>query len=238
MADASTIQFSAPVFVIILAYFILGEAITVLQIFTGLLALLGVVFVSKPKFILNLIESSSNVDINYSGIGLAIVAAVSTAFGMIMLRKLKTTPVHVVVLWFSLLTTVSAFGTLYFVDRFVWPQDTVTWLWLLAIGLAGIGDQLFMTLAFKHESAGVVSVSRTMTIVLAFVWDTLLLNVTVHWTSILGSSLVTVAVILLGISKSINTESRWLSRLFKKVDRVRVRKGSVKERARLVASRA
>lgn len=225
-------------FVIILAYFILGEAITVLQIFTGLLALLGVVFVSKPKFILNLIESSSNVDINYSGIGLAIVAAVSTAFGMIMLRKLKTTPVHVVVLWFSLLTTVSAFGTLYFVDRFVWPQDTVTWLWLLAIGLAGIGDQLFMTLAFKHESAGVVSVSRTMTIVLAFVWDTLLLNVTVHWTSILGSSLVTVAVILLGISKSINTESRWLSRLFKKVDRVRVRKGSVKERARLVASRA
>ena len=37
------------------------------------------------------------------------MAAVSTAFGMIMLRKLKPVPVHVVILWFSITTSISAF---------------------------------------------------------------------------------------------------------------------------------
>lgn len=203
LADASTIQFSAPVFVFILAYFILGERITILHIFTGLIALVGVVFVSKPKFILQAFDPSMIDNVNYNGIFLALIAAVTTAFGMIMLRKLKQTPVHVVILWFSISATISSSIALYFIDQFVWPKDMKTWAWLVGIGFCGIGDQLFMTLAFKYESAGIVSVSRTMTIVLAFIWDTLLLGVVVHWTSILGSILVTFAVVLLGISKTV-----------------------------------
>lgn len=201
LADASTIQFSAPVFVFVLAFLILNESITLLHIFTGLIALVGVVFVSKPKFLLQIFDPSMLDNVNYEGIFLALIAAVSTAFGMIMLRKLKSTPVQVVVLWFSILATISSFTALYFIDHFVWPKDLQTWAWLAGIGACGIGDQLFMTLAFKYESAGIVSVSRTMTIVLAFIWDTLLLGVKVHWSSIVGSSLVTFAVVLLGISK-------------------------------------
>ena len=203
LADASTIQFSAPVFVFILAYFILGERITPLHIFTGMIALVGVVCVAKPKFLLQYFDPALLATVNYEGVTLAVVAAISTAFGMIMLRKLKGVPVHVVILWFSITTSISAFVALYFIDKIIWPQGGWTeWAWLVGIGFAGIGDQLFMTLAFKYESAGVVSVSRTMTIVLAFVWDTLLLGVTVHWTSVLGSCLVTAAVICLGLSKS------------------------------------
>ena len=210
LADATTIQFSAPVFVFILAYFILGEKITPFHIITGLIALIGVMFVSKPKFLLDLFNESHNrkLIINYEGIILAVVACISTAFGMIMLRKLQHAPVQVVVLWFSISTSVSAFIALQFLDRFIWPQGGwVEWAWLIGIGLAGIGDQLFMTLAFKYESAGVVSVSRTMTIVLAFMWDILLLGVKVHWTSVFGSGLVTIAVLVLAVAKSIHNDN-------------------------------
>lgn len=208
LADASTIQFSAPVIVFILAYFILGETITFLHILIGLIAMVGVVFVSKPKFILQYFDPSIIDKINYEGILLAVVAAICTAFAMVMLRKLKQTPVHVVVLWFSIMTVISSFIALHFIDKFIWPHEIRSWAWLVAIGLCGIGDQLFMTLAFKYESAGIVSVSRTLTIVLAFIWDTTLLNVIVHWTSILGSVLVITAVIMLTILKSFeNTDN-------------------------------
>ena len=65
LADASTIQFSAPVFVFILAYFILGEPVTILHILTGLVALVGVVFVSKPKFILQQFDPDMIANVNY-----------------------------------------------------------------------------------------------------------------------------------------------------------------------------
>lgn len=235
LADASTIQFSAPMFVFILAYFILGEVITILQIFTGFLALIGVVFVSKPQFILKYLDPQHSIKVDYTGIILAIVAAVSTAFGMIMLRKLKQTPVHVVIFWFSLLTTVASFSALYAIDGFTMPRGWTTWAWLVAIGFCGIGDQLFMTLAFKYEQAGIVSVSRTMTIVLAFIWDTLLLGVSVHWTSILGSCLVITSVLLLGISKTIGgTRSAVVTKIFAKVNHTR-EKATVEERAKLLS---
>ncbi|KAJ6224711.1 hypothetical protein RDWZM_003256 [Blomia tropicalis] len=235
LADASTIQFSAPVFVFFLAYFILGERISLIHIFTGLLALVGVVFVSKPKFILQQFDPSMINNVNYNGVLLALVAAISTAFGMIMLRKLKNTPVQVVVLWFSISTTISAFITLHFLDRFVWPSGGwVEWAWLVGIGFAGIGDQLFMTLAFKYESAGVVSVSRTMTIVLAFIWDTLILDVTVHWTSVLGSCLVTFAVILLAIDKSMENEQNIFKRTWNKISGKIDNKATNEERTKLV----
>ncbi|KAH9421937.1 hypothetical protein DERP_002227 [Dermatophagoides pteronyssinus] len=207
LADASTIQFSAPVLVFVLAYFILGEPMTCCHILIGFVALIGVVFVSKPKFILQFFDPSILEKVNYQGILLAIVAAISTAFSMIMLRKLKQTPVHIVVLWFSTVTIVSAFSTLPFISEFILPQDLRSWLWLLAIGFCGIGDQLFMTLAFKYESAGIVSVSRTMTIVLAFIWDTVILDVIVHWTSILGSILVIFSVIMLAIIRSVDDQN-------------------------------
>lgn len=213
LADASTIQFSAPVLVFVLAYFILGEPMTCCHILIGFIALIGVIFVSKPKFILQYFDPNILEKVNYQGILLAIVAAISTAFAMTMLRKLKQTPVHIVVLWFSVVTIVSAFTTLSFMGQFIWPQDLRSWAWLLAIGFCGIGDQLFMTLAFKYESAGIVSVSRTMTIVLAFVWDTVLLDIIVHWTSILGSIFVILSVIMLAIIRSVDNQSEILGRL-------------------------
>ncbi|OTF79224.1 hypothetical protein BLA29_006168 [Euroglyphus maynei] len=71
-----------------------------------------------------------------------------------------------------------------------------------------------MTLAFKYESAGIVSVSRTMTIVLAFIWDTVLLDVIVHWTSILGSILVILSVIMLAIIRSVDNQGGIFRRLW------------------------
>ncbi|OTF72008.1 EamA-like protein, partial [Euroglyphus maynei] len=72
LADASTIQFSAPVLVFVLAYFILSEPMTCCHILIGFVAFIGVVFVSKPKFILQYFDPSILEKVNYQGIILAI----------------------------------------------------------------------------------------------------------------------------------------------------------------------
>lgn len=71
----------------------------------------------------------------------------------------------------------------------------------LVIGLCGIGDQYFLTIALKYETAGPVSVTRTFNIVLSFIWEVVLLSEAIEWTSIVGACLVSSCVIILALVK-------------------------------------
>jgi len=86
-------------------------------------------------------------------------------------------------------------------DKFTWPTGLRAWALLIAIGFCGICDQYFMTLALHYESAGPVSVTRALNIVLAFVWDILIFSVSFDWTSIMGACLVTSCVVILAMFK-------------------------------------
>jgi drug/metabolite transporter (DMT)-like permease len=91
LADASTIHFSSPVFVTIFAYFMLKEPLTILQLITGTITLTGVVIIAKPEFIFGS-ESEEVHENRLEGTILAVIAALTAAFSMVNLRKLKTTP--------------------------------------------------------------------------------------------------------------------------------------------------
>ena len=219
LSDATTIQFSSPVFVTLFAYFILKEPLTVLQVLTGTITLTGVVVIAKPKFLFG--SQFIIPDNRIEGLLSAVMGAFGNAMAIITLRKLKTTPVSVVVVWYSLAIIVTTLTTLLIWKQFHWPMGWQTWLLLLAIGVSGVGDQYFMTIALRYETAGPASIARTLTIVLAFIWDVLVLNGRFDWNAATGASLVSTGVVILGIYKW-NSEN---PQLFSKVrDRICLKK--------------
>ncbi|CAG2176988.1 unnamed protein product, partial [Oppiella nova] len=171
LSDASTLYMSSPVFVTIFAYFMLKEPITVVHVSTGTITIIGVFIICRPEFLFGSNNNTTNYNHRIIGIILSMVSAISSAFSLINLRKLKTTPVPVIVMWYSIACIVIGNIILPFLSPWVIPKDFKTWGLLLAIGLAGILNQLFQTMAFKYESPGPISVTRTFNIVLAFIWE-------------------------------------------------------------------
>ncbi|CAG2116141.1 unnamed protein product, partial [Medioppia subpectinata] len=174
LGDATTIQFSSPVIVIFLAVFILHEPLTCLQVFTGIATFGGIIIIAKPEFIFG--SDGYGTPDRTQGLIFSVVAACSTATVMIILRKLKTTPLPVVIIWFSGVAMAASLTTVLIVDQWRWPAGWLSYGLLVAIGVLGIADQYFMTIALHYESAGPVAITRTLNIVLAFVWDVWLLG--------------------------------------------------------------
>ncbi|CAG2170306.1 unnamed protein product [Oppiella nova] len=121
LADASTIQFSSPVFVAIFAYFMLRESINCIQGVAGLVTLAGVVVIAQPEFIFGA-QSSLVYDQRLLGTTLAVVSSISGAFSMITLRKLKTTPVPVIVTWYGLAVSIVGLIILLALNELTLPQ--------------------------------------------------------------------------------------------------------------------
>lgn len=121
LGDASAILFSSPVFVAILAYFILKEPLSLQQIIAGTIALLGVFIIAKPTFIFGQ-EQNTIYQHRLEGSALAIAGSVATAFSMILLRRLKNTPPSVIVFWFALFNLLACTALVIVLGQIVWPQ--------------------------------------------------------------------------------------------------------------------
>lgn len=213
LSDASTIHFSSPVFVTVFAYFILKEAFTWIQVITGILTIIGVTIISKPEFLFGS-ESLVIHEHRLYGTILAVVAAVSAAFALISIRRLKTTPAAVVVFWFAFSLFTCGSVILLILKQFVFPTGLLTWTLLITVGLLGIGDQYFLTIALHYESAGPVSVTRTFNIVLSFLWEALILSEAIEWTSVVGAAIVSSCVLVLALDKWRKEKPELFQRLY------------------------
>lgn len=203
IGDTTTIYFSSPVLVTVFAYFFLGEQFRFIQFSTCVLTIVGVGFISKPAFIFG-----KQTDIHYPymmlGQTLSIVAAVTSSITLINLRRLKTTPPTVVVFWFA--ATILLFGSiaLFFLGTYK-PVDLSDMLCsglFCTIGGMSVLEQYFLTLALQHEDATTISVTRSFNIVLAFLWEVVIFDEVVTWTSMVGAVLVSACILLLSFSKT------------------------------------
>lgn len=203
IGDATTIYFSSPVLVTVFAYFLLDEPFRFIQFATCVLTVVGVGFISKPEFLFG-----KQTDIHYPymlfGQTLAIVAAITSSITLINLRRLKTTPAAVVVFWFA--ASIVFFGgiALFLLGTYK-PFDLTDLLCtglLCTIGLMSVLEQYFLTLALQHEDATTISVTRSFNIVLAFLWEVVIFDGIVTWTSIVGAVLVSACILLLSFSKT------------------------------------
>jgi drug/metabolite transporter (DMT)-like permease len=186
LSDAVTLGATAPIFVAVLSGPLLGERVgrhvwlAVAVAFVGILALL------RPSF-----ELAASVAL------VATVGAVFYALAMIWLRKIGPGESHeAIVLHFSLLGC----GTMVVLALPHWTRPDLTGgLFLLGAGLGGGGAQLAMTRAYAMHRAAPLTALSNLGIVFTYLLALPLFPERPSGWQLLGSLLVIVATILVGV---------------------------------------
>ncbi|MFZ5747243.1 MAG: DMT family transporter [Pseudomonadota bacterium] len=144
LAEASTLQFTVPIFAAILGALVLREPTGWHRWGAVLAGFVGVLIVAQP--------SGSH----FSAIGTAVglTAALLVAIIAILLRQLgRTESAGTTVFWFTALSVPPLAVAYCFVAT---PHDPGTWAALIGLGLVGGVGQLALTAALRHAPVSVV----------------------------------------------------------------------------------
>ncbi|PZQ60486.1 MAG: EamA family transporter [Sphingomonas taxi] len=136
LAEATTFQFTVPIFATILGALVLGERTGAKRWGAVLVGFAGVLVVAQP--------GHGNVPVGGAIVGL--LAALFVALVAILLRQLRDEPSGTTVFWFSILTLPLIAVPYAF---HLQPHDPLTWLNLAAVGVVGGAGQLALTGAAK-----------------------------------------------------------------------------------------
>jgi len=200
VADTLVISTSAPVFVTILAFLLLGEKTGVFPIFMAFLTLCGVTVIAKPP----IITGASTYDQNLMfGAILSFGSMTCLASCYIIIRYIRTVHHALVNFCFSVWGFVESVIMAQVLGVLCYPQSLLEVGLIFATAFLAFFAQTCLTLALKYEEAGPVSLVRTTEILFAFMWQFLLLGVVPDIFSILGAFLVIMAVILTAAKKII-----------------------------------
>lgn len=137
LADATAINFTAPIFATILSYFVLKEFVGPHRWAAVVVGFLGVLVVARP--------GGSGLPV--LGVSIALVAAISQAGVTTTLRHLqKSEAISAIVFWFAIAgTIVGSILMLFFGHAHPWPAIAFA----AAGGLLGGFGQLFMTASLR-----------------------------------------------------------------------------------------
>lgn len=197
LSDASSIAFSAPVFVSIFACLILREPCTLFQITTIIVTLIGVVMIARPAFMFPGDESDRHFHRDERVIGtiLSFATSLSMAFTYVVMRRLQKTPITTVITYFSFFCLCSGGMTAVILNhvkgyQLYVPSGTRDLCLMLLNGLCGAVGQTFLVIALKIEQASLVSLARSFDIVMAFIYQIILLKQAVTIMSVSGALIV------------------------------------------------
>lgn len=157
LADATAIGFASPLFVVVLAFFLLGEHVRVYRWSAVVIGFIGVLIILWPHL--------GSGDMNSTALFGAVCAFLSTMFtalAMIFVRRLtETERTSTIVTWFS--ASASVFALLTFPVGWVIPD----WAWiipdwhtaglLVMTGLLGGVGQILMTQSYRFADASTIA---------------------------------------------------------------------------------
>ncbi|XP_076337676.1 solute carrier family 35 member G1-like [Tachypleus tridentatus] len=205
LADASTIAFSAPVFVNVFACVLLGESCDGFHVITVFTTVTGVFLISKPSFLFG-DDQDSDVSINdrITGSCMALGGCLLMALVFVVMR-LKRTSYSSINIVFSTSTFILDSVVLTVINEWSFPHCGADG-WLILVSMISFTIASFLqTAALKLEEAGLVSIGRTINVVLSFIFQVTLLEEQVGWTSILGAVLVCSSVGVVSIKRCKNS---------------------------------
>lgn len=190
LADATVIMFSNPVFTALLAWIFLKERCTILDVIFTVFTLTGVILIARPPFLFGggMAEIEGNYTNHIKGTVAAFAGAIATACTMVILRKMGKNVHFCLSIWYyAVLGFIECIVALFIIDE--WTLPSCGWdRWnLMAIGLLGVGGQMFLTKALQIEKAGPVALMRTMDVVLAFALQFFFLGRKPTWWSVGGA---------------------------------------------------
>lgn len=190
LAPAMMALHTAPFFVPFVAWFWLKEKITRMTVMAIVIGFAGVLIVLSP----------GDTGLNHFAL-IALACALMVAVNKCSIRKLsETEPSARIVFYFTAIaTTVSAVPL-----AFAWqPIDSVSWGWLLFMGLlAGVG-QLLMTQSFKLASPVQIGLLTYSSVVFAAILGLLI------WDEAITQGLI-VGTLLIIFAANMTLRQRWL----------------------------
>lgn len=191
LADTTVIHFTNPVFTALLAAVFLAEALRGREVALTLVALGGVLVVARPGF---LFGHASGLD--PVAVAVALAGAILSAGAYVTVRRLtRTNHPLVIVLAFSVVTLLGSLPAT--LPVFVMPTG-LDWGYLLAVGLATQGGQVWVTMALQVEKAGRVMTVGYLQIVFSVLWGILIWREVPDLWSGLGAAIIIGSTFLMG----------------------------------------
>ncbi|MEI9849697.1 MAG: DMT family transporter [Sphingomonas sp.] len=178
LAEATTLQFTVPIFATLLGAFLLGEHVGGYRWGAVVAGLAGVLVVAQP--------SGGHFPLVGTLIGLA--GALLVALIAILLRQLgRTESAGTTVFWFSLFTMVPLGPAYLFVAQ---PHDLHVWAILLSVGLVGGVGQIAITAALRYAPVSAVVPMDYSGLIWATLYGWLFFNVLPTATTWIGAPLI------------------------------------------------
>lgn len=137
LATVFAIEFTVPLWTIIISYFFLKESITVRKVIAVLLGILGVIVIVQPSL-----------EVARYGSLMVLGAAICYAFSHVATKSLSNTenPISII---FMMCLIQAPLGLLLFIEGWTTPAG-IQWLWLVIIGVTALSAHYCMTKAMQH----------------------------------------------------------------------------------------
>lgn len=178
LAEATTINFSMPIWGVILSIILLKEPVGIWRWSAVLAGFAGILIIAQP--------GSGHIPLE--GALVAMGGAFMVALISIQIRDLSSTDKPmVIVFWFA---TISVLCFLPFVPFVMQAHSSQDWLLLLGIGLSGTWGQLLITMALRYGKVSSVIVMDYSSIIWATLLGWLLFSVLPPASTWLGAPLV------------------------------------------------
>jgi drug/metabolite transporter (DMT)-like permease len=183
LAQLFALEFTAPLWVAVLAPLLLGERLTMLRLGAALLGFAGAMVVVQP----------GQAALSYGAV-LALLSAVGFACNMIATKQLtKTDSAFTMLVWLNGLQAI--IGTAFMAQGFVWP-DPMTWVWIILVAVLGLTAHYSLTRAFALADAIVVAPMDFLRLPLIAVVGAYAYNETLALSVALGGALIVAANLL------------------------------------------
>lgn len=195
LGEANLLQYTNPIFAILLAGMWLGERIGRAEILSVALSLLGVVCITRPAAIFG--SAASALDPRYVAIGLVGAACSGSAYAVVRKIGAREHPA-VVVLYLPLVATPLSLA----LSRGSWRMPSAV-DWALLVGAAATTQiaQTYMTRGLQLESAARATTTGYLQIVFAGLWGVLVLGERLSPWTLLGAGLIVGSAVSLAFSK-------------------------------------
>ncbi len=153
LAELTTLEFTAPLWVALLAPLLLGERLTALRLGAVVLGFVGVLIVVRPG-VISLSE----------GTPFALTAALGYAFSMIITKRLLQggDNAFTILFWMQGLQVLIGLaivlaGPLFGYDKGLVIPDAVTFAWIAVVGVLGLTAHYALATAFTYGDAIIVA---------------------------------------------------------------------------------
>lgn len=191
LAIASTIQYLAPIFTIIIAMLFFKERIKKIQWIFILISFLGIVFISLNKMNgINIINGQTSL----TWITLGLISAVFSAIAYSAIVKLKDTDQPITIVIYFPMVAIPLMILLCLFD-FTIPQG-IEWFFLIIIGIFTQFAQILMTKALHIGNTSEIIPFQYLGAVYAFLVGYFIFNETLNMITNIGISLVIIGVIV------------------------------------------